>query len=398
MRARPRGCTVTHMVSAARRRSAEFLRRYGDGALAAALSALAVVDIWANDYLIGSRPSLTVTTLSMTVPLAWRRRVPLGVTAFIAGAILIQVAVEPTPHPPDVPFLAWLIASYSVAAHADLRRAFAGGALLIVAIDLWVTFTPEDGGTDLVFISVIFAGFWIAGRVVRSRNVLAATLEERTRELEHEREERARLAVAQERSRIARELHDIVAHTLGVIVVQAGAERLHLAEQSPAREALASIERSGREALEEMGRLLGMLRADGEAGMLAPQPGLSRLDALIRTYEAAGLDVDLTVEGTPRALGPGADVSAYRIVQEALTNTVRHSGSTRARVRLRWHATALEIEVADDGVGPTASQSRGGHGLLGIRERVALYGGALVTGRSELGGFLLVARLPVAAE
>lgn len=264
---------------------------------------------------------------------------------------------------------------------------------MILAIDVWARFTPQHGGADFVFFSVVFGGFWIAGRVV-----LAAELVERTHELEVEREERARLAVAEERSRIARELHDIVAHTLGVIVVQAGAERLHLSEGSPAREAFSSIESSGREALEEMGRLLGMLRADGEEGMLAPQPGLARLDALIGTFEAAGLDTEVVVEGSPRVLGPGADVSAYRIVQEALTNTVRHSGSTRARVRLRWDATALEIEVADDGIGPPVPQSRGGHGLLGIRERVAMYGGALVTGRSDLGGFLLVVRLPVRTE
>ena len=246
---------------------------------------------------------------------------------------------------------------------------------------------------------MIFTGFWIAGRVVRSRNLLTTALAERTEELEIEREERARLAVAEERSRIARELHDIVAHTLGVIVVQAGAERLHLSEDSPARRAFASIESSGREALEEMGRLLGMLRAGDEEGLLAPQPGLARLGGLIDTFEAAGLEVELVVEGAPRSLGPGADVSAYRIVQEALTNTVRHSGSSRARVLLRWDPVALEIEVADDGVGPPAARDgRGGHGLLGIRERVALYGGALVTGRSDLGGFLLVARLPVATE
>ena len=132
--------------------------------------------------------------------------------------------------------------------------------------------------------------------------------------------------------------------------------------------------------------------------MLAPQPGLARLDALLETIRATGLDVELVTEGAPRTLGPGADVSAYRIVQEALTNTVRHSGSRHVRVRFRWEANALEIEVADDGVGPPPLQPRSGHGLLGIRERVALYGGVLATGRSDLGGFLLSARLPVATE
>ena len=148
------------------------------------------------------------------------------------------------------------------------------------------------------------------------------------------REERARLAVAVERSHIARELHDIVAHTLGVIVMQAGAERLHLHDDSPTRDAFASIESSGREALSEMGRLLGMLRSDGEGRVLAPQPGLARLDGLIDRVRAAGLDVELIVSGDPRELGPGADVSAYRILQEALTNTMRHGKAERARVRV----------------------------------------------------------------
>ena len=224
-------------------------------------------------------------------------------------------------------------------------------------------------------------------------------LAERTDELEHEREERARLAVSEERARIARELHDIVAHTLGVIVVQAGAERLHLSADAPARQAFASIERSGRDALEEMGRLLGMLRAGDESGALAPQPGLGRLDELVGAVRATGLVVELVVAGEPRPLGAGADVSAYRIIQEALTNTIRHSGSTRVRVELRWQPTALEIEIADDGIGPPLQAERGGgHGLMGIRERVALFGGALATGRSDLGGYLLSARLPLAAE
>jgi signal transduction histidine kinase len=147
-----------------------------------------------------------------------------------------------------------------------------------------------------------------------------------------------------------------------------------------------------------MGRLLGMLRRDGERDTLVPQPGLAQLEELLGSVRATGLDVELQVEGTPRLLGAGADVSAYRIVQEALTNTLRHSGSRRARVRLRWEPTALEIEVADDGIGPPAGTRRGGHGLLGIGERVALYGGALVTGRSELGGYLLVARLAAPAQ
>jgi signal transduction histidine kinase len=375
-----------------------FLARHGDVALAAALTLLTQVEVWTINasYLQASRLPIALTTLVMSVSLAWRRTAPLGTAVTISAAAIVQTLVAPTPHPTSAPFVVWMVAAYSVGANAPRRSAVAGGLVLIASLDLWAI--AQHQGSEFVFLSVIMAGFWAVGRIVRSRSCLAAELAQRTRELEREREERTRLAVAEERSRIARELHDIVAHTLGVIVVQAGAERLHLQAGTPMRDAFASIESSGREALEEMGRLLGMLRIEGEAGLLAPQPGLARLDPLLDTVRATGLDVELVVEGEPRALGPGADVSAYRIVQEALTNTIRHSGSDHARVRLRWEANALVIEVADDGVGASAPPSRGGHGLLGIRERVALYGGVLVTGRSDLGGFLLSARLPVATE
>jgi signal transduction histidine kinase len=348
-----------------------------------------------NGYLTGSKPFFAFTSLLMTVPLAWRRRLPLGVAVVVGGAIFLQAAVESGPHPPDGPFLAWILTSYSVAAHAPMRRALAGGTFLVVAVDLWAYRT----GDDLVFIPVILAGFWLAGRVVRSRNLLAAQLAERTRELEREREERARLAVAEERARIARELHDVVSHTLGVIVLQAGAERL-APDESSAKETLRSIEHSGREALAEMGRLVGMLRADGEVGEREPQPGLGRLGELVGPVRDAGIEVETVVEGEPRPLPGSLDVSAYRIVQEALTNAARHSGCSRVRVRLRWEATALEIQVADDGRGPAEERGRsesGGHGLLGIRERVGLFGGVFATGRSELGGFLLTARLPLSS-
>ncbi len=380
--------TRTNLLSRLREATA----RWGDVALAAALTVFVQVGIWTDDgYLTGSTPFLAFTSLLMTAPLAWRRRFPLGVALVVSGAILLQVIVERGSHSPDAPFLAWIVTSYSVAAHAGFRRALAGGALLIVAIDLWAYNT----GDDLVFIPVILAGFWIAGRVVRSRNVLAAQLAERTHELELEREERPKLAVAEERARIARELHDVVSHTLGVIVLQAGAERV-APDESSARETLGSIERSGREALAEMGKLVGVLRSN-EAEERTPQPGLARLDELVDRVRETGIDVELVVEGDPRTLPASVDVSAFRIVQEALTNTVRHSKSSRARVRLRWEPTALEIQVADDGVGPPAESGRregGGHGLVGIRKRVALFGGVLATGRSDLGGYLLTARLP----
>lgn len=359
--------------------------RWGDAGLAAFLTLLVQADIWGDDgYLTGSTPFFAATSLLMTVPLAWRRRFPLGVTSVVSAAILVQAVVESGPHPPDSPFLAWIVTAYSVAVHADLRRALAGIAVLVATVDAWAYRT----GDDLIFVPVILAGFWVAGRVVRSRNLLAA-------ELERQQEANARIAVAEERTRIARELHDIVAHTLGVMVVQAGAERLHERPGTPAHEALSSIEQSGRQALSEMGRLVAMLRTDADSESLGPQPGLDQLDGLLSRIREAGVSVDLVVEGTPRPLVAGLDVSAYRIVQEALTNSLRHGRSRRARVLIRWEPTALHIEVADDGVGPPPEPTRTGHGLLGIRERVALFGGALVTGRSDLGGYLLAATLPL---
>jgi signal transduction histidine kinase len=384
------------MLSAQRVRT--LLDRHGDWLVAAALTLVTQLEVWTinSSYLDAARLPFAVTTLVMTLALAWRRRAPLAMATAVAGAVVAQTLLAPTPHPTSAPVLVWMVTAYSVAVHASLRDAQIGGALLVVAVDVWAV--SDSGGSEWVFLTVILAGFWIVGRVVRSRNQLASELEERTRELEHEREERERLVVAEERTRIARELHDVVAHTLGVIVMRAGAERLHATQGSPQHEALASIETTGREALEEMGGLLGMLRSDDDPGAPAPQPGLYRLDALIRSIRETGMSVELVVDGRPRQLSAAADVSAYRIVQEALTNTVRHSGSDHARIHLSWLATALEIEVADDGDGSFAVPVGAGHGLLGIRERVALFGGTLVVGQSDVGGFLLRASLPIPAE
>jgi signal transduction histidine kinase len=260
---------------------------------------------------------------------------------------------------------------------------------------VWNATIPDDGSNSGVFLGLIVLGFWIAGRVLRSRNLLAVALEERTRELEVEREERARLAVAEERSRIARELHDVIAHTLSVIVVQAGAERL-VQPPGSAQETLESIERTSREALAEMGRLLGMLRADGSPAELAPQPSLERLDDLLAGIRAAGVEASVEVLGPPRSIHASIDVSAYRIVQEAITNSLKHGQATHIAIRIQWTPNLLAIEVADNGR-QTDSATRPGYGLIGLRERVALFHGALVTGPSDLGGFLLTATLPLTA-
>lgn len=363
-----------------------------DAVIAVALAGVVLWDVvTSGDYYTASKSIYVPAALLMTLPLAWRRRAPLTVCAVVMGALAAQSLAAGSAPTPDSALVAWLIAIYSVAAYCGRVRALAGGTISLAAGLVWI------GVDDALFPIVVFGGAWLAGRLVRQRYVYALALEERTAELERERETNARAAVAEERTRIARELHDIVAHTLGVMVVQAGAERLHEEPGTPAHQALSSIERSGRQALGEMGRLVGMLRTGAESETLGPQPGLDQLDALVARIRETGLRVDLVVEGRPHELPPGLDVSAYRIAQEALTNTLRHARSRHARVLLRWEPTALHIEVADDGVGPSAEPARTGHGLLGIRERVALFGGALVTGRSDLGGYLLAATLPISS-
>ena len=217
----------------------------------------------------------------------------------------------------------------------------------------------------------------------------------RARMAERERDLAAREAVVEERARIARELHDVIAHNVSMMVVQAGAERRVLDdEQASTREVLETIEQIGRRALTEMRRLVGMLRTD-DADSLSPQPGLDDVPALVTQIREAGLPVELTVEGERRALPAGIELSAYRIVQEALTNTLKHAGGAHAEVHVRYGADSLELEIVDDGPGGPARASSGGHGLVGMRERVALYGGRLDAGRRAEGGFAVHVLLPV---
>jgi signal transduction histidine kinase len=244
----------------------------------------------------------------------------------------------------------------------------------------------------------LFVGLpWAAGRTLRARRLQSVALEERAVAVEREGEERARAAVAEERLRIARELHDVVGHALGVIVVQAGAERATLGPgREPTRETLVTIESAGREALSEMRRLLELMRRDDEQVALAPQPTLTHLDTLLESVRAAGLPVDLRIDGEPTHLPRGVDLSAYRIVQEALTNALKHAGPARARVTVTYAEDRLGLEIADDGAGGTNAHEQG-HGLLGMRERVALHGGSLRSGAQPGGGYAVSVRLPLDA-
>ena len=251
--------------------------------------------------------------------------------------------------------------------------------------------------TDLIYIGLQFAGTWGVGRLIRSWRHQARALEQRTAELEEAQEWRAQAAVAEERTRIARELHDVIAHSVSVMVIQAGAaEQMLDVDPERARQPLVTIQDSGRQAVLELGRLLGILRAHDAEASLVPQPSLRHLDALAGQVRDAGLPVALCVEGAPRELPGGVDLAAYRIVQEALTNILKHAGPASATVVLHYNVDTLDIDVVDDGQAPLDVTPAGtGHGLAGMRDRVRLYGGEFDAGTCPHGGFRVHARLPL---
>jgi signal transduction histidine kinase len=335
-----------------------------------------------------------------TLPLAARRRFPETVLALCVASGLAVAALGV---PPIVLGLAILVAVYSVAAYGDRWVSLAG----LAAAELGsaaVQLTPGRFQTPTVVSNALVIGAaWLLGHFVGVRRAYTARLE-RTAELERTRAEQARRAVAEERLRLARELHDVVAHSISVIAVQSGVGA-HVAQTQPeeAAKALAAIEATSRAALIELRRLLGVLRQEGEPqGDLAPVPGLADLDSLLAEVAKAGLGVRLRVEGTPSPLPAGVDLSAYRIVQEALTNVVKHAGPARAQVTIRYRDQEVMVEVTDDGRGVAAPTSNGrarvGHGLIGMRERVQVFGGDLEVGPGPVGGFRVAARLPFAVE
>jgi signal transduction histidine kinase len=335
-----------------------------------------------------------------TLPLAARRRFPLTVFAVCVASGLAFAALFMMPV-----FLgpAILVAVYSVAAYADRWVSVAGLAVAELGLAaVWLTPGMLERSTFLLFMGVI-AVAWVLGHFVGDRQLYAAQLEERTAELEQAREELARRAVTEERLRLARELHDVVAHAMSVIAVQSGVGA-HVAASRPEEvgKALAAIEATSRGALEELRRLLGVLRQDSEPqASLTPVPGLANLDRLLAEVGRAGLAVRVRVEGTPLPLPAGVDLSAYRIVQEALTNVVKHAGPAHAQVTIGYRDQDVTVEVTDDGGGAVAPATHGrvgtGHGLIGMRERVAAFNGQLEVGPRPGGGFRVAARLPLAA-
>ena len=379
-----------------------------DGLVVAFLGLTSQYEVWVGPIFQenqGPRLANSILLALVCLPLLWRRSRPTLAFAVAIIAVLAQAkveayagAVERDDQGTLQGWFAALIAFYSLAAHASERRAVLAGS---VAGAVWLLDDVRQllFGTTTLDHTVpawgLVAGAWGLGYALRGRQQQVEELAARSERLEREREAQARAAVASERSRIARELHDVVAHSLSVMVIQTqAADRVLEGEQHSAREALASVDATGRQALEEMRRLVGMLREDAELA-LAPQPGLDDLDALVAQVREAGLPVELAVEGEPRPLAPGVDLSAYRIVQEALTNTIKHARSASvAQVVVRFGPHDVELEIVDDGGGPSGLNGGGGHGLVGMRERVALYGGTLESGSRDGRGFRVWARLP----
>ena len=360
-----------------------------DAGIAIAGTGLTAVAAWDPAGLLGTTIAgptwlLALLPLLMGAALAIRRRAPLLMWIGIWAGIALQNLI--TRHPPQGPeFLFVLFAgAYSLGAHASLRRGAAGLVIIAPAMVL----ISRLGGVGMGLSAIPILAFWLAGVLVRARRRVTA-LAGRNAELQRQ----AKQAAAAERARIARELHDIVAHHLSVIVLQAAGTR---ASGKSAEAALEKIENSGRQALAETRRLLGVLRDPDEEPGRAPQPGIGELDALAASVRAAGLQVNLVIGGDHAGVPAAVDVSVYRIVQEALTNILKHAGRACADVTIGCADEAVTIEITDDGTKQPGDRiPAGGHGLAGMRERAAIFGGELHAGPRPGGGFAVVARLPL---
>jgi signal transduction histidine kinase len=368
-----------------------------DWLLAAILAGSAQYEVWTTAGSFGQRAGGAIFLLAATVPLAWRRDAPLAVVVTISVALLGGGVLFDGYQASFQGFLASIVALYTVAAYGEQRERIIGAAAVAVGL-AGFQLAEVLRGNDIGELPGVWLPFLIAfalGRVRGWQLSESKHLRRRAAELERERDEKARLAVQEERARIARELHDIVAHAISIMIVQARVGRRRLAgEPELPRESFDTIEDTGRQALTEMRRLVGMLRAEGEQPALDSHPGLGQLDELVAQVSKAGLAVELTIEGEPRELPPGIDLSSYRIVQEALTNALKHAGQATARVVVRYSDDEIDIAVTDTGAN-TEEGGPGGHGLAGMRERVSLYGGQIEAGHQAGGGFIVRARLPL---
>ena len=376
------------------------VRRGADAGLAVGLALLALVDLALSSDATswgGRGPLQVCLALGCTLPLAWRVRYPIATVVVITAAGGLLVAVAAPHQAPFEVFIGSVLASYSLGAHTAGRRRWLGlGLMFGVGLPFMVAAGSNGMPTGNALAPIAWlTGAWAVGAIIRGRRLRTAELEQLTAELAQQRDLQAQAAVAVERGRIARELHDVVAHNVSMMVVQAGAaDRVLEGDQPDVRRALAAIAGTGRETVEEMRLLLGVVRSDEGAG-LSPQPGLDDLDQLVSNVRNAGLQVDLRVEGERSPLSPGVELSAYRIVQEALTNVLKHAETATVEVTVRYANDAVQVEVCDDGR-PREPTAGGGNGLIGMRERVSMLGGEFRAGARRDGGFAVFARLPTA--
>jgi signal transduction histidine kinase len=366
-----------------------------DRAIAALIGGLGVIEVLAASNLKGELIPNLVAVVAFGIVLLYRRRYPLAVVVAACAIASIQAFALASVNDLFTPFLVLLFISYAAGAHA--RRGHALLALPVLAAAVTLVNIGQDSMSfgDFFFPSSFFVVCWLTGRAVHARTLLTAELHEAAVRAQEAHAEEAHRAMAEERRRIAREMHDVVAHSVSVMVIQAGGAR-RIIGRDPDRAAVAAalIEKTGRAALVEMRRLLGLLGTGEPDASRAPQPTLANLEQLVA---GAPVPVELRVVGERRPLPAGLDLAAYRIVQEALTNVLKHAGGAATEVTVRWGEDELELTIADRGPGPAAARSEG-HGLVGMEERVRLYGGVLQTGPREGGGFEVRARLPLARE
>jgi signal transduction histidine kinase len=360
-----------------------------DAAIAALFVALSVAEFFVNHDV--RSPYEYVVSVGAMGLLAWRRRFPVAVAFLVVMSNIVT-----NPEGEFSVLLSLVLVSFTVGAETDPPISYAGLLVVLVpfvAASIEAGLVPSDVAAAMVFL----VGPWVVGTVLRQRSVSAEEAVSRAAQLERDRAAAEAAAVEAERTRIARELHDIVSHSISVVTIQTQAVRRRLGpEQAKEAEDLAAVEATAREALAEMRRLFGVLRGGGESASLAPQPGLAELPRLVEKAATGDVDVRLEVAGEPYELPPGADLAAYRIAQEGLTNALRHSAATAVRVLLRYGPQQVTVEVVDDGRGTaTADPRSAGHGLVGVRERVALYDGEVELTDEPGGGVRLRATIPL---
>ena len=366
-----------------------------DAAIAAVILVAAVTEALLSHGVTGPRWAAALVAASMSLLLLWRRSHPIAMSLLVVALALPAAALLVDPSELVAAFLPLLVLAYGTGAFAEGRAAHGAFAVLIAgALAVSLLGEHEDAG-DVYFPIVILVLCRLAGRTVRLRMRHAAELHEAAALAAEQREQEAQHAVADERRRIAREMHDVVAHSISLMVVQAGgARRILAADPGRAEQAAARIQAAGSDALAEMDILLGVLETDPDA---ASAPSLDGLRELVERAGDAGLPVTLAVAGTRRPLPAGAELAVYRVVQEALTNAIKHAGGATTQVELEWGDDALVLRVADRGDGGAGPGLSGaGHGLIGMRERIRVYGGDVRSGPRPGGGFEVLARLPLA--